>query len=33
MAGNLDIFSGEQGGTLQGNGHVSENFADQEVAD
>ena len=32
MAGNLDIFSRQQGGTLEGNGHVSENFADQEVA-
>ena len=32
MAGNLDIFSGQQGGTLEGNGRVSENFVYQEVA-
>ena len=32
MAGNLDIFSRQQGGTLEGNGHVSENFVYGEAA-
>jgi hypothetical protein len=32
MAGNLGIFSGQQGGTLEGNGHASENFVYEEPA-